>query len=117
MRQNKALHDLDQEDEYKIMEYIFAFIRAGDLNTAREFCLKIGQSWRAATLEGFRLFQDENYSRSRGGLTSRTNRNEQEIFKNEGNLNRDIWRLMVFKLIKDVNKKIISFNELSLLIS
>jgi nuclear pore complex protein Nup107 len=101
MREGKSLHDLDQEDEYKIMEYIFAFIRAGDLNAARDFCLKIGQSWRAATLEGAKLFQDDNYTQSRH-LNARTNRNQQELFKNEGNLNRDIWRLMVYKLIRNV---------------
>ena len=41
IRQNKPLHDLDQEDEYKLMEYVFSFIRAGDLNSARNFLLKI----------------------------------------------------------------------------
>lgn len=100
IRQNKSLHDLDQEDEYKIMEYVFAFIRAGDLDTARDFCFKIGQSWRAATLEGFKLFQDNNYGRNGHRLAS--GRKEHEVFKNEGNFNRDIWRLMVYKLIKDV---------------
>lgn len=92
------------------MEYIFAFIRAGDLDTARDFCFKIGQSWRAATLEGFKLYQDNNYSRanSRSSRLAAANRKEQEVFKNEGNFNRDIWRLMVYKLIKDV--RIISYN-------
>lgn len=97
IRLSKSLHDLDQEDEYKLMEYIFAFIRAGDLKSARDFCQKIGQSWRAATLEGFRLFSDNNYLiNSNLGIN-----NQKQIFKNEGNLNRDIWRLMVHKMIKD----------------
>lgn len=100
MRLNKPLHDLDQEDEYKIMEYIFAFIRAGDLNAARDFCLKIGQPWRAATLEGFKLFNDDNYVLN-DNFSNRMNQ-QQNIYKNEGNLNRDIWKLMVHKLIKDV---------------
>lgn len=98
IRQGKPLHDLDQEDEYKMMEYVFSFIRAGDLNTARDFCFKIGQSWRAASFEGFRLFSDENYSRN---ANTYNDKQQYEIFKNEGNLNRDIWRLMVYKLIKD----------------
>lgn len=97
IRLSKSLHDLDQEDEFKLMEYIFAFIRAGDLKSARDFCQKIGQSWRAATLEGFRLFNDKNYSlNSNLGM-----KNQKQIFKNEGNLNRDVWRLMVHKMIKD----------------
>ncbi|CAF0971958.1 unnamed protein product [Brachionus calyciflorus] len=97
IRQSKPLHDLDQEDEYKLMEYIFAFIRAGDLNSARDFCLKIGQPWRAATLEGFKLFNDRNYAVN-GDFRIQQ---QHQIYKNEGNLNRDIWRLMVYKLIKD----------------
>ena len=60
-RQGKSLHDLDQEDEYKLTEYIYSFVRSGELNVARDFCFKIGQSWRAATLEGFKLFNDRNY--------------------------------------------------------
>lgn len=82
------------------MEYLFAFIRAGDLETAREFCFKIGQPWRAATLEGFKLFQDNNYSIVDHPFE--TKGREKQVFKNEGNINRDIWRLMVYKLIKDV---------------
>ena len=98
VRQNKPLHDLDQEDEYKLMEYIFAFIRAGELESARDFCFKVGQTWRAATLEGFKLFNDKNYL---SDSTRKINNQQQQIHKNEGNLNRDIWRLMVQKLIKD----------------
>lgn len=92
------MHDLDQEDEYKIAEYIFTFVRAGDLNGAREFCSKIGQPWRAATLEGFRLFNDRNYDVNHNDTSLKSN---NQIYFNEGNLNRDIWRLMVQSLIKD----------------
>ena len=94
IREEKPLHDLDQEDEYKLMEYIYSFVRAGELTQARDFCFKIGQSWRAASLEGFKLFSDKNYSNNR--LDS------NQLYLNEGNLNRDIWRLMVQRLIKDV---------------
>lgn len=82
------------------MEYIFAFIRAGDLKSARDFCLKIGQPWRATTLEGFKLFNDKNYT-LKENFSNRMNK-ELEITQNEGNFNRDVWRLMVHKLIKDV---------------
>ncbi len=94
IRQNKPLHDLDQEDEYKVMEYVYSFIRAGELASARNFLFKIGQSWRAATLEGCQLFSDKNYSE---------NGENGQVFLNEGNLNRDIWRLMVQRLVKDVS--------------
>ena len=98
------MHDLDQEDEYKLMEYIFAFIKAGDLNSAKEFCFKVGQSWRAATLEGHKYANDENFARSDNFYNRHKMTGQQyEIIKNEGNLNRDVWRLMVYKLVKDVN--------------
>jgi hypothetical protein len=38
-----------------------------------------------------------------------TGQQQHEIFKNEGNLNRDIWRLMVHRLIKDVRIVFIMF--------
>ncbi len=103
IRQSRPLHDIDQEDEYKLMEYIFAFIKAGEMNLARDFCFKVGQSWRAATLEGQKYFNDENYSKSDNIYNSiKMSGQQHNIEKNEGNLNRDIWRLMVHKLIKDV---------------
>jgi nuclear pore complex protein Nup107 len=79
------------------MESKYSFIRAGELNTAREFCFKIGQSWRAATLEGFKLYSDKNYSSDIA-----MNRPSNQLYLNEGNFNRDIWRLMVQRLVKDV---------------
>lgn len=93
IRQNKPLHDLDQEDEYKLMEYVYSFIRSGKFDEARDFLFKIGQSWRAATLEGSKLFSDKNFMSEE--------QMENQIFLNEGNLNRDIWKLVVQKMIKD----------------
>jgi hypothetical protein len=100
-RQRKQLHDLDQENEYELIEYVFAFIRAGDLKSARDLCVKLGQSWRAATLEGFKLFCDDNYSLDEANME--TNSKEKKLFENQGNFSRDIWRLMAYKLIKDVS--------------
>ncbi len=110
------MHDLDQEDEYKLTEYIYSFVRSGELNVARDFCFKIGQSWRAATLEGFKLYNDRNYFSSaseaayqnidddENNLTIMQQQQQlnNQVFLNEGNFNRDIWRLMVQRLIKDV---------------
>ena len=100
IRQNKPLNDLDQEDEFRIMEFVFAFVRSGDINGAKDLCYKVGQSWRAATLEGFKLFNDENFqSQSRSNGQGK----HVELKLNEGNMNRDVWRLMVSKMIKDVS--------------
>ena len=95
IRQNKPLHDLDQEDEYKLMEYVYSFIRSGKFDEARDLLFKIGQSWRAATMEGFKLFSDKNFLNEE--------QMDNQIFLNEGNLNRDIWKLVVQKMMKDVN--------------
>ena len=112
VREGKSLHDLDQEDEYKLTEYIYSFVRSGELNAARDFCFKIGQSWRAATLEGFKLFNDRNFFSTAQQLQQQQDDDDEnnftmmpsnnQVFLNEGNFNRDIWRLMIQRLIKDV---------------
>ncbi|KAJ8317433.1 hypothetical protein KUTeg_005337 [Tegillarca granosa] len=82
-RQNKMLDDLDKEDESRLLQYLFVCLRAGQLEKAQEICQKCGQSWRAATLEGWRLHHDPNY----------TDRGEDgQILPIEGNPNRDIWK-------------------------
>lgn len=78
---------------------MFAFIRAGDLNSARDFCAKVGQPWRGATLEGFKYYMDENYEKNTDKLVEGQ---QHELLINEGNVNRDIWRFVVYRLIKDV---------------
>ncbi len=53
----------------------------GQLDKAQQLCIKVGQPWRAATLEGWKLFHDPNYERD----------NADEKLPVEGNKNRDIW--------------------------
>ncbi len=96
IRQHKQLHDLDQEDEYLVMEYIFSYVRAGDLDSASKLCLKIGHVWRAATFEGFKLFNDYNYMHLNGG-----DGGYHKLKLNDGNPNRDLWRLVVSKMIEN----------------
>jgi nuclear pore complex protein Nup107 len=96
IRQHKHLHDLDQEDEYLIMEYIFCYLRAGDLESASKLCMKIGHVWRAATFEGFKLFNDHNYTHLN---SDDSNYNNNKLKLNDGNPNRDLWRLVVSKMI------------------
>jgi nuclear pore complex protein Nup107 len=33
----------------------------GFLEEGQELCVRVGQSWRAATLEGWRLYHDPNF--------------------------------------------------------
>jgi hypothetical protein len=60
LRQNKQLLDLDVEDDALLLDYIFACIRAGQIDEAHRVCIKVGQMWRAATLNGWRLYHDPN---------------------------------------------------------
>ncbi|RXG52875.1 Nuclear pore complex protein [Armadillidium vulgare] len=60
VRQGKKLHDLDQEEDHRLLKCMFACVRAGQLVEAQELCAKSGQHWRAAALEGWKLYHDPN---------------------------------------------------------
>ncbi|XP_028390986.1 nuclear pore complex protein Nup107-like [Dendronephthya gigantea] len=85
VRQNRAIADLDIEDERRLLKHLFAYIRAGKLQQAQELCIKCGQAWRAATMEGWKLYHNPNS-------------NNKDITDNGkiepivGNPNRDIWK-------------------------
>ena len=96
IRQKKALHDLDQEDEHLILEYLYACIRAGDLTSLGELTKKLGHSWRAATFDGFKYYNDLNYSHLNDL------KDTDHIQPNKGNMNRDIWKLVVSKMVTNV---------------
>ncbi|XP_014668876.1 PREDICTED: nuclear pore complex protein Nup107-like [Priapulus caudatus] len=91
IRQNRPLADLDREDEARLLKNIFVYIRAGQLHEAEELCVKCGQAWRAATLEGWRLHHDPNYADEGGS----------EGAAPEGNVYRDIWKAVCWRLSQD----------------
>ncbi len=97
IRQKKALHDLDQEDEHLILEYLYTFIRAGDFESVRSLTQKLGHSWRTATFDGFKYYNDLNYSHLNDL------KNGDKIRINKGNANRDIWKLVVSKMVINVS--------------
>ncbi|XP_019626310.1 PREDICTED: nuclear pore complex protein Nup107-like [Branchiostoma belcheri] len=90
IRQQRPLADLDKEDEVRLLKYIFTYLRAGQLEEAQRLCRKCGQSWRAATLEGWRLHHDPNM----GGGSS-------ELSPIEGNPNRDVWKAVCWRMAQD----------------
>ena len=92
-REGKPLHDEDAQDLNQLLKTMFACIRAGLLETAQDICIRMGQSWRAAALEGWKLFHDPNYETGNQGV--------DEKLVSEGNKNRDIWKKVVWKMIKD----------------
>ncbi|XP_065218253.1 nuclear pore complex protein Nup107 [Planococcus citri] len=89
-RQKKQIHDLDEEDETRLLEQIFLEIRCGRLNKAVEICCLCGHKWRAAILQGWMLFNDPNFKSSDGALISAF-----------GNPHRDIWRVCAWRLIQN----------------
>lgn len=78
------LHDLDQEDERKLLRKVFRMIRCGKLEEAVKACRNAGHGWRAGILQGWRLFHDS-------GVTGET---EDGVRVVEGNVNRDLWKKM-----------------------
>ncbi|TPP65376.1 hypothetical protein FGIG_05753 [Fasciola gigantica] len=46
----------DQRDNERFLNYLFLCIRGGDLMRAHRLCMQRGEFWRAASLEGWRLF-------------------------------------------------------------
>jgi len=89
IRSGQPLADLDQEDELRLLTFVFACIRAGQLDEAQKLCSRCGQSWRAATLEGWRLYHDPNYD------------DNASLEPVAGNPYRDIWKVACWRLAED----------------
>ncbi|XP_070212005.1 nuclear pore complex protein Nup107-like [Littorina saxatilis] len=87
VRQRRYLDDLDKEDEQRLLQHLFMCIRAGQLEKAQELCQSCGQAWRAATLEGWRLFHDANRQRLQATLAPIT-----------GNPQRDVWKCVCWRM-------------------
>uniref|UniRef100_H0VCS9 Nuclear pore complex protein n=1 Tax=Cavia porcellus TaxID=10141 RepID=H0VCS9_CAVPO len=89
IRQKMPLDDLDREDEIRLLKYLFTLIRAGMTDEAQRLCKRCGQAWRAATLEGWKLYHDPNIN---GGA---------ELEPVEGNPYRRIWKISCWRMAED----------------
>ncbi|GCC31828.1 hypothetical protein chiPu_0010289 [Chiloscyllium punctatum] len=89
IRQKMPLADLDREDDARFMKYLFALIRAGMTDEAQRLCKRCGQAWRAATLEGWKLYHDPNLN---GGTV---------LEPVEGNPNRSVWKACCWRMAED----------------
>ncbi|KAL8570338.1 hypothetical protein ACOMHN_035756 [Nucella lapillus] len=87
IRQKRFLDDLDKEDEQRLLQHLFICLRAGQLEKAQELCQSCGQAWRAATMEGWRLYHDTNRHRLQATITPVT-----------GNPQRDIWKRVCWRM-------------------
>ena len=63
-RQGRNLVNMDARDEQSLIKHLFACVRAGEFVMAQELCVKCGQPWRAASLEGWKLSHDPNLGKS-----------------------------------------------------
>ncbi|XP_062931624.1 nuclear pore complex protein Nup107 [Cynocephalus volans] len=89
IRQKMPLDDLDREDEVRLLKYLFTLIRAGMTEEAQRLCKRCGQAWRAATLEGWKLYHDPNVN---GGT---------ELEPIEGNPYRRVWKISCWRMAED----------------
>jgi len=92
-RTGKQLHSLDQEDENRLVKALFGCVRCGLLEEGQDLCVRVGQSWRAATLEGWRLYHDPNFETGTGG--------QGDKLPVEGNKHRDVWKYVAWTLTQD----------------
>ncbi|KAJ8008866.1 hypothetical protein DPEC_G00082890 [Dallia pectoralis] len=90
IRQRRPLADLDREDDARLLKYLFTLIRAGMSDEAQRLCKRCGQAWRAATLEGWKLYHDPNIT----GVGA-------ELLPVEGNPQRGVWKVCCWRMAED----------------
>ncbi|KAF2364619.1 Nuclear pore protein 84/107 [Trinorchestia longiramus] len=89
VRQKKAIHDLDQDDDRVLVRNVMLAIRSGQLYQAQDKCVASGKQWLAATIEGWKLHHDPNVYDpcSRQPVT--------------GNPYRDVWKTLAWRASED----------------
>lgn len=90
LRQQRPLADLDREDDARLLKNLFTLIRAGMTEEAQRLCKRCGQAWRAATLEGWKLYHDPNMTS--GCL---------QLQPVEGNPHRGIWKACCWRMAEE----------------
>ncbi|KAF7644664.1 hypothetical protein LDENG_00218040 [Lucifuga dentata] len=90
LRQQRPLADLDREDDARLLKNLFSLIRAGMTQEAQRLCMRCGQAWRAATLEGWKLYDDPNMSSG-----------SVKVQPVEGNPHRGIWKACCWRLAEE----------------
>ncbi|XP_063228293.1 nuclear pore complex protein Nup107 [Bacillus rossius redtenbacheri] len=90
-RESRNLHDLDKEDEDRLMRDVFLEVRCGRLDQAQDLLAHCGQHLKAVALEGWKPYHDPNYaSPAPGGKLPVA-----------GVFNRDVWKLCALRLAQD----------------
>ncbi|KAE8998285.1 hypothetical protein PF011_g15119 [Phytophthora fragariae] len=92
----------DLEDEAELMKAVWLYVRAGRMDDAIDLCIRLGQSWRAASLSG-------------GNPVGASESNEREDMAMErwGNPFRALWKSMCWRLSEQaVGEKLSKSNSL-----
>ncbi|KAG7385328.1 hypothetical protein PHYPSEUDO_001630 [Phytophthora pseudosyringae] len=77
----------DLEDEAELMKALWLYVRAGRMDDAIDLCIRLGQSWRAASLSGGNPIG-----------ASETNEREDLSLERWGNPFRALWKSMCWRL-------------------
>eukprot|EP00800_Vazella_pourtalesii_P014348 TRINITY_DN3627_c0_g3_i2.p1 TRINITY_DN3627_c0_g3~~TRINITY_DN3627_c0_g3_i2.p1 ORF type:complete len:431 (-),score=19.09 TRINITY_DN3627_c0_g3_i2:1262-2554(-) len=93
LRQNKKISELDQKDELMLSQCVWHHIRAGRIQEAQDLLQKVGQPMKASIFEGGKYYHDPNLENEPKDLGI------PEII--EGNIQRDIWKFIVWKMSED----------------
>ncbi|ETO78546.1 hypothetical protein F444_06530 [Phytophthora nicotianae P1976] len=92
----------DLEDEAELMKALWLYVRAGRMDDAIDLCIRLGQSWRAASLSG-----------GNPAGASETNERQDLSLERWGNPFRALWKTMCWRLSEqNANGKLSKSNSL-----
>ena len=130
-RTGHRLHSLDERDDARILKKLYTLVRTGRLEEvkrqkprkkmknrvgkkpiffpcplvfcmqAQTLCRHCGMPWRAASLEGWRLFHDANFDRVDAESAAMADEDEGLVADVEGNWTRDIWKATCLAMSSD----------------
>ncbi|XP_003739397.1 nuclear pore complex protein Nup107 [Galendromus occidentalis] len=89
LRQNRAFHDQDVEDEQRLFRCVFELVRAGNFPKAQKLAMGQGYFMLAAGMQGWMAF--------RGNIRD----DSGALLPDEGNPYRDVWKIVVWKKLND----------------
>lgn len=83
----------DLEDEAELMKALWLYLRAGRMDDAIDLCIRVGQSWRAASLSGGHVVG-----------ASESNESTECALERWGNPFRALWKSMCWRLSEETAK-------------
>lgn len=100
-QQRKVLDTEDATYEHAFLRSLYEYVRVGELDQAIDMCRQSDFSWRAASLSGGKLYQNDilaRYALSANSETGLTPIQDMELDpdsrQRQGNLRRKLWKAM-----------------------